>query len=86
MTNGTNKLFAGQIGLLILIVFSAGGLVFQVRALGEDVEENAHHPVTAAEVAVMKVKQENIASDVAEIKIEQKEQGKKIDKILDAVK
>jgi hypothetical protein len=86
MPNETNKLFVGQIGLLLLIVFSAGGLVFQVSSLADDVEENTHHPVSKAEVEVMKVKQEAIREDVADIKEEQKEQGKTLDEILRLVK
>jgi hypothetical protein len=86
MGNGTNKLVAGQIGLFALIVFSAGGMVFQVNSLAEDVEENAHHPVSASEVAVMKVKQDAILEDVTEIKEEQKEHSKILHEILRAVK
>ena len=75
-----------QVGLLAMIVFSAGVGWQQLATLADEVDDASHHPVSAAEVAVMKVKQENIARDVAEIKQEQKDQGKKIDAILQAVK
>jgi pterin-4a-carbinolamine dehydratase len=86
MTNGTNKLIGGQIVLLVLIIFSAGGMVFQVNSLAQDVEDNSHHPVSKAEVEVMKVKQDAIRRDVGEIKADVKDMDEKIDEILEAVK
>ena len=77
----------GTIATTMLMGFFYAGVSWNIlNALADDVEANTHHPVSREEVAVMKVKQENIASDVTEIKEDVKEMDEKIDKILDAVK
>jgi hypothetical protein len=79
------KIWSALIGTFLLCAFYAGVSWNKLSVLAEDVESNTHHPVSATEIAILKVKQDAILEDVAEIKEDVKEMDSKIDKILQAV-
>ncbi len=68
-----------------IAVFTAwlGGLSYQVNANAEELDKKAD---TSERLAKIEVVQEYTKKEVKEIKEEQKEQGKILDKILEAVK
>lgn len=91
MPNGKLMYYWPVIALAITIVASAGGVLWEVDSLADEIDEvktktelvSQKETELEKQVVKLAVTQDAIKEDVDEIKEEQKEQSKKLDRILE---
>jgi len=85
MANGRGIMYYWPvIFLAVTTLVSGGGLLTQVNALADDVEKmEAKEADLENKVTTLATKQDAIKEDIDEIKEEQKEQSRKLDRILE---